>query len=247
MALTRQPDPDRWRFSRISHGAMRFWNPLPVDGLLAILRELPLGVASEVLDYGCGPGELSRELVTRFDARITGVDPNEEAISRCRAQVRGRFLQEEFRPERFAAGSFDLIVNVGASRGMSALLDEVLPLLRRPGRLLVGDTYFQRAPSVELSGFLGVAGERVPTLEDQQATLTSCGLVVEKTLLATASDWDRYEDEYDSNMLAYLAAHPDDPSSASFERRRREWRDMYLKHARGTLGFALYQARLGAR
>ena len=63
-------------------------------------------------------------------------------------------------------------------------------------------------------------------------------------MLATESDWDRYEDEYDGNMVAYLEEHPDDPSFESFERRRREWRAMYLKHGRGTLGFALYQARV---
>jgi hypothetical protein len=76
--------------------------------------------------------------------------------------------------------------------------------------------------------------------------LAQSGLVVERTLLASDADWDRYEDEYDGNMVAYLRAHPDDPSAGNFERRRREWREMYLTHGRGTLGFVLWLARLDA-
>jgi SAM-dependent methyltransferase len=225
---------------------MRFWNPLPVDRLLKILREMPIPRESEVLDYGCGPGEISRELVNGFNARITGVDPNREAIARCRAKMPGRFLEEAFRTERFPAASFDLIVNIGASPGMLVLLEQVLPLLRRPGRLLVGDTYWRCRPSDELLDFLGAPSAEIPMLEEHHAALTRNGFVVERILLAAETDWDQYEEEYDGNMIAYLKEHPTDPSFESFERRRREWRNMYLQHARGRIGFALYQARLEA-
>jgi cyclopropane fatty-acyl-phospholipid synthase-like methyltransferase len=121
---------------------MRFWNPLPVEGLVALLRELPLPEGARVLDYGCGEGEVLRELVGAHAARVSGVDRSPAAIASC---------------------------------------------------------------------------------------------------------WDRYEDEYDVNMRVYLARHPEDPNATAFEQRRSTWRAMYLAHARGTLGFAVYQARLVRR
>lgn len=223
---------------------MRFWNPLPHDGLLTLLREMPIPTGSDVLDYGCGQGEVSLELANCFQAHITGVDPNPNAIARCRTKMLGRFFAEAFQATRFDPKSFDLIVNIGASPGLQKLLEEVTPLLRRPGRLLVGDIYWRRRPSEELRTFLGEPADQALTLDVQQAALVQKGFVIERTLLATDADWDRYEDEYDTNMVAHLEAHPEDPDFDAFESRRRAWRAMYLKHARGTMGFALYQSRL---
>ena len=45
---------DSRRFSAISHGDMRFWNPLPAGELVNLLRELRLPKGARVLDYGCG-------------------------------------------------------------------------------------------------------------------------------------------------------------------------------------------------
>ena len=51
---------DRWRFSSISHGQMRFWNPLPADGLAAVLRALPIARGAQVLDYAGSSKESPR-------------------------------------------------------------------------------------------------------------------------------------------------------------------------------------------
>lgn len=235
------PAVDSRRFSLISHGGMRFWNPLPAAALVQLLHELPLPSGADVLDYGCGVGEVCLELFTHHAARITGVDPNPDAIARCRSSLRGQFFAEPFRAQRFAPASFDLVVNIGASPGMARLLGEVTSLLRRSGRLLVGDIYWRSPPSPTLLAFLGAP--ETPSLDDQRRALHDGGFVIETTLLASELDWDRYEDQYDANMLAYLAAHPDDPSAGPFEARRRAWRAMYLAHGRGTIGFALHLAR----
>lgn len=220
---------------------MRFWNPLPPADLVQLLRALPLSSGADVLDYGCGVGEVALELSTRHGARITGVDPNPDAIARCRGKLPGHFFAEPFRPQRFVPASYDLVVNIGASPGMPRLLEEVTPLLRRSGCLLVGDIYWRSPPSAALLNFLGAS--QAPTLDDHHRALQDGGFVVEATLLASQADWDRYEDQYDANMLAHLATHPDDPSFDAFEHRRRAWRAMYLAHGRGTLGFALFRAR----
>src|SRR5262245_563729 len=218
---------DKRRFSSISHGRMRFWNPLPANERVTMLRELPIARGARVLDYGCGTGEVAFELAAWHGARITGVDPNPEAVDHCRGKVPGTFFVEEFRAERFEPESFDLIVNIGASPGMGRLLREVTPLLRPLGLLLVGDLYWRRPPSEVFLAFLG-AGASTPPLDEQRADFAAGGFVIQRDLLASDADWDRYEDEYDANMLSYLEGHPDDPSHAAFESRRRAWRAMYL-------------------
>jgi SAM-dependent methyltransferase len=238
---------DRFRFSSISHGRMRFWNPLPVEGLVALLRELPLPKRARVLDYGCGEGEVLRELAGFHAASIHGVDRSPDAIASCRSKMPGEFFAEDFDPGRFALGSLDLIVNIGASPGMRLLLEQLAPLLVPGGRVLLGDLYWCSPPSEALRVFLGESAGSIATLTDHQRAWAEGSFVLERTLLASGEDWDRYEDEYDANMRAYLASHPEDPNAAAFEDRRSTWRAMYLAHARGTLGFALYQARLVKR
>lgn len=226
---------------------MRFWNPLPVEGLVALLRELPLPKAARVLDYGCGEGEVLRELVGFHAARVSGVDRSAAAIASCRSKMSGEFSAEEFDPRKFGLGSLDLVVNIGASPGMRPLLAQLTPLLGTAGRVLIGDLYWSSPPSEALLAFLGESAGTIATIADHERALSEGGFVLERTLLASGADWDRYEDEYDANMRAYLASHPEDPNTAAFEQRRSSWRAMYLAHARGTLGFALYQARLGGR
>jgi SAM-dependent methyltransferase len=222
---------------------MQFWNPLPAGSLLKLLRELPLPNGAQVLDYGCGEGELSLQLALWHRATITGVDPNPEAIARCRSKLPGTFLAEPFQPERFQPASFDLIANLGASPGMPQLLREVAPLLRPAAHLLIGDIYWRRPPSDTYLAFLGATGASTPTLDDHHAALRASGFTLEQTLLASDADWDRYEHDYDANMVAFLNTHRDDPAWSEFETRRRAWRTMYLQHGRGCMGFALYHAR----
>jgi SAM-dependent methyltransferase len=212
--------------------------------LLHILHELPIHEGCDVLDYGCGEGELLLELLERHAVRATGVDVNPDAIARCRAKLSGAFFAEAFQAQRFAPASFDLIVNIGASPGLAQLLGEIRGLLRRGGRALIGDIYWQREPSADYLSFLGMTNVITPTHEDHLQTLAAAGFTVERTLLSSLSDWDRYEDRYDANMLEYARAHPNDPECVAFEARRARWREMYLTHGRGTMGFALYQARL---
>jgi SAM-dependent methyltransferase len=149
---------DHRRYSFIAHGQMQFWNPLPAGSLLKLIRELPLPNGAQVLDYGCGEGELALQLALWHRATITGVDPNPEAIARCRSKLPGTFLAEPFQPERFQPASFDLIANLGASPGMPQLLREVAPLLRPAAHLLIGDIYWRRPPSDTYLAFLGATG-----------------------------------------------------------------------------------------
>jgi len=222
---------------------MRFWNPLGEDALLEILTELPLTDGDSVLDYGCGDGELLIELAARHDLRISGIDVNEEAIAHCREKIAGTFIVESFRVQLFTESVFDLVINVGASPGFEQLVGQIAPLVRPGGRVLIGDGYWQRPPAPEYLEFLGAQESDMTTHDGNLRLLTAAGFGIERTVVSSLADWDRYEDRYDANMIAHLRGHLDDPDHIEFEARRSRWRTMYLEYGRGTMGFALYQAR----
>lgn len=163
------------RFSDISHTGIRFWNPLDEDELVQILRELPLPEGANVLDYGCGNGEVLLELVSHHNVRVTGVDINEEATARCHRKLSGSFFAEAFRAERFQLASFDLIINIGASPGLSQLLAEIQPLLQVEARVLIGDGYWQRPPRAEYVAFLGISESHMLNHEGNLAMLRAAG------------------------------------------------------------------------
>lgn len=233
---------NRRRYSTIAHAGIRFWNPLDEAALTALLRELPLRADAVVLDYGCGEGEVLAELQQHHRIAVTGIDINEEAIERCRRKLAGEFRAEAFAADRFEPRTFDLVVNIGASPGFRMLLQQVVPLLRPDGRVLIGDGYWQRQPSASYLSFLGAEETDMLSHEDNLSALHDAGLRVERVLVSDGSAWDRYEDRYDANMRAFLKEHPQDADAPAFEARRRAWRDMYLAEGRATMGFALYQA-----
>ena len=64
-----------------------------------------------VLDIGCGPGNVAKQLLATKSLQITGVDLSEEMVKLASANVpSGRFYCQDIRQAEFVAGSFDAIV-----------------------------------------------------------------------------------------------------------------------------------------
>jgi SAM-dependent methyltransferase len=75
----------------------------------AILATLPRPRFGEVLEIGCGNGELARRIVARCEA-YTGLDAVGAALVAARVAVpEGRFVRD-FLPCRLPEGDFDLIL-----------------------------------------------------------------------------------------------------------------------------------------
>jgi SAM-dependent methyltransferase len=74
-----------------------------------------LGAPSTVLDVGCGTGWFARRLAAD-GARVTGLDPDEEALAFARHTNRGRvaYVRGDARRLPFADGAFDAVVSVTA-------------------------------------------------------------------------------------------------------------------------------------
>ena len=96
-----------------------------------------------VLDVGCGPGHLTRRLVTRsLDA--TGVDLDPAMIERAvaRGDAAGRYIVADAASLPFEDASFDLVVSTLSMHHWSdahAGLAEMARVLRPGGRILIWD------------------------------------------------------------------------------------------------------------
>lgn len=114
---------DRGELSRFAQLAGEWWDP---DGALRTLHDInPVRLeyierraeelaGKRVLDVGCGGGILA-EAMARRGARVTGIDPGEEAIGAARLHAEGSGLALEYRAvtaEALAAetpGAYDVI------------------------------------------------------------------------------------------------------------------------------------------
>ena len=64
-----------------------------------------------VLDIGCGPGNVAKQLLAAKALQITGVDLSEEMVKLASANVpSGRFYCQDIRQAEFVTGSFDAVV-----------------------------------------------------------------------------------------------------------------------------------------
>jgi SAM-dependent methyltransferase len=96
-----------------------------------------------VLDYGCGPGYLTKYLLERGATHVTGIDVSdgeiEQAVERARKnglEDRSRFLAADAHATEFADDSFDLIVGDAILHHLDLrrALVEIRRILRPGGR-----------------------------------------------------------------------------------------------------------------
>jgi ubiquinone/menaquinone biosynthesis C-methylase UbiE len=96
-----------------------------------------------VLDYGCGPGYLTKYLIDQGASHVTGIDVSdgevEQAIERARENGiadRSRFLVADGHATEFPGDSFDLIVGAAILHHLDLrrALTEIRRILRPGGR-----------------------------------------------------------------------------------------------------------------
>jgi SAM-dependent methyltransferase len=237
------------RFSAIAHGHLKIAAPVGEDVLWELLDVLPLREGLQVLDIGCGRGELALRLAERFRARVLGVDTDEAALADARVAAQARTLSDltEFRcipaldlPPGEPAG---LAVCVGSSHacgGFAATLDFLRGRVRPGGYILMGEGYWKKHPEAEYLAFLGAEESELNTHYGNTKCAAERGLATVWSFASRSSDWDRYEGLYRLAMHEWLAANPDDPHHDEFAARSARWYEGYLKWGREAMGFALY-------
>jgi SAM-dependent methyltransferase len=229
---------DRAEASRIAHGDLRLWNPLDDRALDEAVGLLDLPPGGSVLDVGSGRGEVLRRVSERWDVRGVGYDSDP-------ALVEGTSLELRDSPP---PGPFELVLCIASSHALGGFpdaLDALAGLVEPGGQVLLGEGYWQRAPSAEyLHALGGASADELPDYTGLMGAAERAGLTPLWSSVASEADWDRYEWLLILNAERWAAAHPHDPGAeVLLERARHARARMTMPGGRETLGFALVLLR----
>ncbi|MEZ0065730.1 SAM-dependent methyltransferase [Streptacidiphilus sp. MAP12-20] len=228
---------NREAISAISHADHPIKAPLGDESVRALLaRALPRG-DERLLDLGCGSAEwLLRALEAHPGARAEGVDISTTGLAEARERAEERGVGErlelhqvpaaDFKPEQ----PFDVVLSVGAVHAFGGLLPTVEAAgqhLAPGGRILVGDGFWQSAPSAEAIEMLGDSADLPGTLE----LLAAAGWTTVHGHVSTRRELDDYEWACWGNVASWVVDHPEDPDAAELlafsSERFREWTRLY--------------------
>ena len=236
---------DRDTISALTHAGLPFANPLDPADIDAAIAALDLPVGAQVLDIGCGFGELLVRIKQAHPGVTTiGIEPAHEWAEASRARgvdVVHEAMLEEAAPE---PESLDLVCCIASSHAIGAW-DQALAALAgwtKPGGLaLVGEGFWARTPSAAYLEMLGGATvDELPTHDGLLAGAADAGWTVLAETVASPEDWARYEETLIANGDKALAFDEDENLRRWVEAARARWNH---PDGRDTLGFSLLTLR----
>lgn len=183
-----------------------------------------------------------------------GIDLNGADIARGRENAEGRALADRVKfVEESAAGTTldpaDLVLCLGASHALSdaqppehttAALHALRRLVRPGGRVLLGESFWQRVPTpAELDAMWPDArADEFPDLSGLVDLAVECGFRPAWIETANNDEWEEFESGYQSDVEEWLAAHHDHPLADETRERVDRHRASWLKGYREVLGLA---------
>ena len=222
------------------------WNtPLAVQHADLLLDRLDTPPGGSVLDFGCGWGELLLRAIATVrpsagvPATGVGVDNDAAALERARAlaEERGLADQVSFVSEMASEESADRVICVGASHaleGTTGALSTLAKFLRPEGRLLFGDAFWERPPTVSA---LRLFGSGLLSLAEVADHAVAAGWRILHLSTADQREWDDFESTWRAGRQEWLLANPRHHRAQAV----REELDLqlmeYLSVYRGVLGF----------
>lgn len=229
---------------RVRYARMRWNTPLAIDHADALLERLGAARGEQILDLGCGWGELLVQALLRTDRSVTavGVDHDAMAIARGRERAlqaglgsRLEFVQSN--AEDWAEPA-DRLLCVGASQawgGAAQALEALTGLVRPGGRVLFGDGCWEKPPT---GAAMAMFGDSVLPLADLVGLATATGWRVLELSTADQREWDEFESTWRLGRQEWLIAEADgalsDEIAAEVDKQLMDYVSVY----RGVLGFA---------
>ncbi|MGW7056183.1 SAM-dependent methyltransferase [Streptomyces sp. NPDC054887] len=233
----------REEISGIAHADHPIKSPLDDESVDALLeRGLPRG-SERVLDLGCGTaGWLLRALASRPNLHAEGVDVSEVALRQARhaadeLRVDERLVLHQQEAADFAtAQPFDLVISVGATHafgGLLATLAAARKHLAPGGRVLIGESFWDRTPSPAAVEMFGDLADLATTVD----RVVADGWTPVHGHVSTRGELDAYEWACWGSLADWALDHSADPVGAQVLETADTQRAQWLHGYRDSFGF----------
>lgn len=242
--------------------SLTWLTPLSEERAAHLVAFLSDPTPTEILDMGCGWGELLLRVLTAApQARGRGVDSAAVSIDRARQQAlnRGLFdrvtfesvpgLEAEDRPA-------EAVICIGASQiwgppveaaqplDYAAALRALRALVLPGGRLVYGEAIWSATPHPAATAPLAGRDDEYLTLDALSEQIRDAGFEIVDADQASIQEWDVFEAGYRDRFTRWLEAHDaDHPSAGQIRQQYEEQRAAYEEGYRGVLGMAYFCLR----
>ncbi|MEV6394453.1 class I SAM-dependent methyltransferase [Streptomyces sp. NPDC051907] len=233
----------REEISGIAHAGHPIKAPLDDESVSLLLGHGLLRGDERVLDLGCGTAEwLLRALQAHPHLHAEGVDVSEVSLRRAGQTASELGVEERLvlhHQEAAAFGSqqpFDLVISVGAAHAFGGLLPTLAAArkhLAPGGRVLIGESFWDRAPSREAVEAFGDLADLATTVD----RVVADGWTPVHGHVSTRSELDAYEWACWGSLASWALDHPDDPAGAQALETATAARSQWLHGYRDSFGF----------
>jgi ubiquinone/menaquinone biosynthesis C-methylase UbiE len=231
--------PERGYYDHLTFNA-----PLADARADEIARRLAAAGPRDVLDIGCGWGELMLRVVEQAPGSVgTGLDHDERLLERGRRVADDRRLGERVRfldePVTTWDEPAELVLCIGSSQAFGSVPDalhRLRSLVRPGGRLLFGDGFWEPSGPVDESLVWDDVLD-LPNLAGLVSQAQDAGYRPLYVEAATTAEWDAFESGYLADDEEWLLRNPDHPEADAVRAAADEHRDRWLRGYRNGLGF----------
>ena len=222
-------------------------NPSTPEKMIRIGEILRLQPESQVIDFGCGFGEVLALWGEHFGISGVGVDIREYACQRERQRITKANLDE--RIEIICANvanysvdqhAFDVVICTGASfiwDDFGGALRALSSAVHQKGKIVIGEPYWL---ADEIPPAYRQRKDEVHTEYELLHRMRKEGLELEYLVRASIDDWDRYEAGNWYGLVCWIEENAHHPDREVVVEHLRQSQDEYLRYGRQYLGWAIY-------
>ncbi len=240
------------RFFKIAEMNQPFSHPLPPEKLLHLAALCSVNAGTRLLDLACGKGELLAQWARAYDLQGTGVDDDDDLINA--AQHRANELEVWSQLQFVASDVLDFpqpfhqynIVSCLSATWLDTDKATLIALMRealkttKGGLLLIGETFWQKVPPLEVCEAMGIGRDDLPLLGDLAAQFQSTGVDLLTMLLATTEDRDAFYSQQWHAVHEWVQQHSDHDDVPELRQWVRQNQQHYLQYEREYLGWGVF-------